>query len=88
MYVCICYGVTDNEVNAEIALGARSVEEIGDRCDAGTACGSCLDRVDGLLEAAERRRTAGCCGTGCGAFCTPQRQAAARTGAAVGARVQ
>jgi bacterioferritin-associated ferredoxin len=77
VYVCICYAVTDNEVNAEIALGARSVEDVGDRCDAGTGCGSCHDKIDTLLVAAARRRLVGCCGSGCGAFCTPEQRAAA-----------
>ena len=73
MYVCICNAVTANEINAEIALGARSVDEIGDRCYAGTGCETCHDKIDELLIAAERRQIAGCCGAGCGAFCTPDR---------------
>ncbi len=69
MYVCICYGVTDNEINAEIALGARTVDEVGDRCDAGTGCGSCHETIEGLLARASARRAAGCCGNACGAVC-------------------
>ncbi len=69
MYVCICYGVTDNEVNAEIALGARTVDELGDRCDAGTGCGSCHAAIGALLDLAAARRAAGCCGNACGAAC-------------------
>ncbi|MGH3343877.1 MAG: (2Fe-2S)-binding protein [Carbonactinosporaceae bacterium] len=49
MYVCICHGVTEREVRREIAAGARSAEDIGDRCGAGTGCGSCVDRVCALL---------------------------------------
>jgi len=67
MYACICMGVTENEVNAEIALGARSIEQVGERCHAGTGCGSCHDRLEELLSAAAGRRAAGCCGHGCGA---------------------
>ncbi len=70
MYVCICFAVTDNEVNAEIALGARSVDEIGERCDAGTGCGSCHDKIDGLLQRAAARQAVGCCGNACGAACS------------------
>jgi bacterioferritin-associated ferredoxin len=73
VYVCICNAVTANEINAEIALGARSVGEIGDRCYAGTGCGTCHDKIEDLLVAAEHRRVAGCRGAGCGAFCTPDR---------------
>jgi bacterioferritin-associated ferredoxin len=49
MYVCVCHAVTENEVNAEIALGARSVDEIGERCGAGTGCGMCREKLRALL---------------------------------------
>jgi bacterioferritin-associated ferredoxin len=49
MYVCVCHAVTENEVNAEIALGARSVDEIGERCGAGTGCGMCHEKLRALL---------------------------------------
>ncbi|MGH3328078.1 MAG: (2Fe-2S)-binding protein [Streptomycetales bacterium] len=52
MYVCICHGVTERDIRREVAAGARSVEEIGDRCRAGTGCGSCVDRVCALLSEA------------------------------------
>lgn len=51
MYVCICFAVTDVELRDCIGAGARTVEEIGDACSAGTGCGSCLDTVDVLLAA-------------------------------------
>jgi bacterioferritin-associated ferredoxin len=51
MYVCICLAVTDVELRDCIGAGARTVEEIGDACGAGTGCGSCLDTVDVLLAA-------------------------------------
>ncbi len=56
MFACICFGVTENEVKAEIALGARTEEEIGERCGAGTGCGTCLDRVRTLLRTADADR--------------------------------
>ncbi len=49
MYVCVCEAVTENEVKAEIALGASSVDEIGARCGAGASCGMCHDRIKALL---------------------------------------
>ena len=45
MYVCICYAVTETELAGVLAAGARSEEEVGDACGAGTGCGSCLDRI-------------------------------------------
>ncbi|WP_017975059.1 (2Fe-2S)-binding protein [Actinopolyspora halophila] len=50
MYTCICAGVTEPEVRACIRTGADSVEEIGDRCLAGTGCGTCVERLENLLE--------------------------------------
>ena len=36
MYVCICAAVTDTVVRSCIARGARTVEEVGEACEAGT----------------------------------------------------
>lgn len=52
MYVCICAAVTDTEVRSCIAGGARTVDEVGDACGAGTGCGSCHDHIDVFLAAA------------------------------------
>jgi bacterioferritin-associated ferredoxin len=49
MYVCICQAVTDREVGAVIASGAGTAEEVGNRCGAGTGCGTCLDRIEAML---------------------------------------
>ena len=53
MYVCICAGVPDVEVRSCIARGARTVEEVGDACGAGTGCGSCLDRICDRISAVD-----------------------------------
>lgn len=76
MYLCLCHAVTTNEVNASIALGAGSVAEVGQSSAAGTGCGSCQVKIEGLLEAAALRRERGCCGSGCGAFCLPMTRTA------------
>ncbi|MGH3913967.1 MAG: (2Fe-2S)-binding protein [Pseudonocardiaceae bacterium] len=49
MYVCICRAVTDAQVNGCIAAGASTIEDVGDRCGAGTGCGSCHERIADLL---------------------------------------
>ena len=54
MYVCICFAVGESELDDVIAAGARTEEEVGDACAAGTGCGGCLDRICDRLEAAER----------------------------------
>ncbi|WP_034512113.1 bacterioferritin-associated ferredoxin [Blastococcus sp. URHD0036] len=53
MYVCICYAVTETELTGVLAAGARSEEEVGDACGAGTGCGSCLDRICDRLRAVD-----------------------------------
>jgi bacterioferritin-associated ferredoxin len=45
MFVCICFAVTDEELGAVIDSGARTEEQVGDACGAGTGCGSCLERI-------------------------------------------
>jgi bacterioferritin-associated ferredoxin len=58
VYVCICHAVTDQEIGAVIATGASTTEEIGARCDAGTGCGSCVDRLETMLCATHPMRYA------------------------------
>jgi bacterioferritin-associated ferredoxin len=53
VYVCICYAVTETELTGVLAAGARSEEEVGDACGAGTGCGSCLDRICDRLSAVD-----------------------------------
>lgn len=50
MYVCICAAVTEAQVRACIDAGASTAQDIGDRCWAGTGCGSCLDRLEVMIE--------------------------------------
>lgn len=55
MYVCGCEGVTDRTVNAAVAAGARSVEEIAERCGAGARCGGCWPELERLLDEKQHR---------------------------------
>ena len=49
MIVCHCEVVSDRRIRVEIECGALSVDEIGDRCGAGTHCGSCRPTIGMLL---------------------------------------
>ncbi|WP_226379551.1 bacterioferritin-associated ferredoxin [Pseudonocardia sp. KRD291] len=49
LFACICAAATESEVRHCVRSGARSVEEIGDACGAGSGCGSCLNTLDVLL---------------------------------------
>lgn len=57
MIVCICKQVRHHEVDRAIDAGARSVDEIGALCGAGTGCGRCRDYLHDRLDEA---------GVGCG----------------------
>ncbi|HZO38051.1 MAG TPA: (2Fe-2S)-binding protein [Methylomirabilota bacterium] len=54
MYVCYCAAVTDSAVTAAIDAGAHTIEELGDRCDAGRDCGGCHPALAELLAGYER----------------------------------
>ncbi|HEX6403029.1 MAG TPA: (2Fe-2S)-binding protein [Pseudonocardiaceae bacterium] len=49
MYVCICRAVTEAAVRGCIADGARTVKDVVKRCEAGTGCGTCIDKILTLL---------------------------------------
>ena len=49
MIVCSCYVVRADDIRTEVRLGATSVEEIGQRCAAGTRCGGCRHAVECLV---------------------------------------
>ncbi len=51
MLVCHCESVNDRRIRKAIKAGATTVDEIGERCGAGTSCGGCLLLVERLLEA-------------------------------------
>jgi bacterioferritin-associated ferredoxin len=53
VYVCICFAVSETELADVIADGARTEEEVGDACAAGTGCGNCLDRICDRLRTAD-----------------------------------
>jgi bacterioferritin-associated ferredoxin len=49
MFVCSCKAVTDRTVDAAIASGATCIEEIAERCGAGSRCGGCSPELERLL---------------------------------------
>ncbi len=54
MYICICRVVTRTAIEKAIAQGARTVEEVGERCAAGTDCGKCQRTIQRLLTLADQ----------------------------------
>jgi bacterioferritin-associated ferredoxin len=49
VYACIS-AVTMTQVRECIRNGARTVDDIGDDCGAGTGCGTCVDRLITMLD--------------------------------------
>ncbi len=56
--LCQCNTVFEHEVVACVRRGARSVDEVGDDCEAGTGCGSCRGAIKTILEEEAQRRRA------------------------------
>lgn len=55
MYVCSCFGITEQQVREHAASGACTPRQIASASKAGTDCGSCVRRIQALLG-----RGAGC----------------------------
>ena len=49
MLVCHCHRICDRTIRESIREGARSIDEVGDACRAGTGCGGCRPAIAGLL---------------------------------------
>ncbi|MGK5499595.1 (2Fe-2S)-binding protein [Streptomyces sp. URMC 125] len=49
MYVCSCFGVTEEQIREHAAAGACTPRQIASASRAGTDCGSCVRRIQGLL---------------------------------------
>lgn len=49
MILCSCFAVTDTAIEAAMSAGARTEDQIGKACGAGTDCGDCLDIICDML---------------------------------------
>ncbi len=49
MYVCICHGVTDKQIEAKVDEGARSMREISHSLSVGKQCGKCCNCAKKIL---------------------------------------
>lgn len=49
MYVCLCHGITDKEIEQAIANGATRVSEIKRQLKVSTQCGTCAMQVANLV---------------------------------------
>jgi bacterioferritin-associated ferredoxin len=53
--LCICRSITVGEVETAIRDGASSLEEIAERCEAGTDCGACCEDIEKRLHKCDGR---------------------------------
>ncbi|UNZ19759.1 (2Fe-2S)-binding protein [Streptomyces sp. 891-h] len=58
MYVCSCFGITEEQVQEHAAAGACTPRQIASASKAGTDCGSCVRRIQGILGRGECPRRA------------------------------
>ena len=59
MYVCLCRGITDQDIKDAMQNGANSYREVREMLDLGTCCGRCAPEAkfiisDELAKIAER----------------------------------
>jgi len=52
MLVCHCHAVSDRKVLEVLREGARTTEDVGRACGAGTRCGGCRHALEELVAAA------------------------------------
>ena len=52
MYVCICNGVTDRQIQEAVENSCRSMAELTMRTGAGASCGTCMETAAAMLESA------------------------------------
>ena len=58
MYVCICNGVTEQQVRDAADAGCASVAELTMRTGAGASCGTCLNLLAEMIDEVQAARRA------------------------------
>ena len=49
MMICHCYAVSDRDVRKAVRSGACDLDDVADRCRAGSLCGGCRPAVAQVL---------------------------------------
>lgn len=47
--ICLCHGINERRIRREIEHGASTIDEIAERCAAGSCCHGCHPSLDDLL---------------------------------------
>jgi bacterioferritin-associated ferredoxin len=69
MLVCLCHPTSDADIRSTVNDGARSVEEVGIACGAGTGCGACHQQIAELIDG-ELATRSGCSGSAASSDCS------------------
>ncbi len=48
MYVCLCYGVTADEIRENLS-NSETLQDIQSKLRVGTCCGCCMKEVEGIF---------------------------------------
>ena len=57
MYVCICQGVTEKDIQNAAKAGAETLQDVQLLTGTATGCGSCADVAMEVLQTAQQRKT-------------------------------
>jgi len=49
MYVCICHGITDKDIQKAARAGVTTISQLAAETGATTGCGSCVDMAEDIL---------------------------------------
>ncbi|APR69205.1 MULTISPECIES: bacterioferritin-associated ferredoxin [Acinetobacter] len=49
MYVCLCRGITDQDIKDAVANGTESYREIREQLGLGTCCGRCAPEAKAII---------------------------------------
>lgn len=49
MYVCVCHGITEKDIQNAAKSGVNNVSQLAAETGATTGCGSCLDMAEDIL---------------------------------------
>jgi bacterioferritin-associated ferredoxin len=50
MYVCICHGITDKDIQKAARSGVTNIHQLATETGATTGCGSCLEMAEDILK--------------------------------------
>lgn len=49
MYVCLCRGITDQDIKDAMQNGAESIRDLREMLDLGTCCGRCVPEAKTII---------------------------------------